>query len=896
MAVDLRSQRRMNAMASSVILTANTRLARVLRQGFDMEQVANGNTVWTPPEILPLNSWLERSWRSWVYVSSSANPIQLLSASQELAIWEDIVDRSDAAGELIQVGPTAEAAAAAWLLSQSWNVPFDTSDWDNARDTEAFRGWANEFQRICKKRNCMSSALLPGFVASKITSGEIPVPSHIQLAGFAQVTPAQEGLFESIRRSHALVEILKPPVREGLAKAVRVKFDDVLQEIQAAARWTRMWLEQEGRSGKSIGIVVPELAKYRSMIERVFAEELHPAGRLSPEKDSSRSFNISAGPTLSEFPLIQCALRIIRLVPWDSIPFDDLTLLLRSPFFAKSQTESAACASLDVQLRRLREPSLTVAEISTAAPQWLKFALDEWTREYQKTSGRQFPSAWSAAFARELRTIGWPGERALNSAEYQTAVAWNTLLSDLAGLDSVTGTLNRSRAVSMIHRLAANRQFQPESEPAPVQILGVFEASGMSFDHLWIIGMHDGVWPRFITPNPFLPLSLQRSLNMPQSSAARELEFTRLMTDQLLESSSHVIVSYPSKDGDADLRLSPLIANLPEVPRIALSLNEDSRHAAQLFATRDIEEIQDSVAPPWIGTTARGGTSLFTFQAACPFQAFSKIRLGVERLESPEAGLSPLDRGILLHEILAGVWKELGTHFTLTSEGPSYVNAVVRDAVESAIRKMYAKKHALHEPRFAAVEQSRLERIVGEWLDLEKKRKPFSVLRTEEERKVNVGGIDLTIRADRIDRLEDGTHVVVDYKTSNHSPKKWDGDRPDDSQLPLYASTTSEALSGVVFGVLKTGEIKFSGLTSSEGILPGVRAATGDAALEHRVYEWRQVLETLAADFRSGKAAASPKNRIQSCRYCGLDSLCRISESKIRDEHDNDFDDEVADD
>jgi probable DNA repair protein len=879
----------MNAMASPVILTANTRLARVLRQDFDMKQLANGNAVWTPPEILPLNSWLERSWRSWVYVSGSANPIQLLSASQELAIWEDIVERSDAGRELIQVAPTAEAAAAAWLLSQSWNVPFDTSDWDNARDTEAFCGWANEFQRICAKRQCISAALLPEFVASMITSGEIPVPPRIQLAGFTQITPVQDRLFESMRRSNAIVEILNPPSLGGIANAARVKFDDMLHEIRAAARWARMRLEKEPRAVNSIGIVVPELSKYRSSIERLFAEELHPGGRMSPERDSSRSFNISLGPTLSEFPLIQCALRIIRMVPSDSIPFDDLTLLLRSPFLAKSQTESAACASLDVQLRRLREPSLTVAEISTAAPQWLKLTLGEWAREYERTGGRQFPSAWSAAFARELRTIGWPGERALNSAEYQTAVAWNTLLSDLAGLDSVTGTVNRSRAVSMLHRLAANRQFQPESEPAAVQILGVYEAFGMRFDDLWIMGMHDGVWPRFTTPNPFLPLKLQRSVNMPQSSAARELEFTRQLTSELFGAASNVVVSYPSKDGDADLRLSPLFAGIPEVPKSALGLNEGAGHAMQLFDTRiHLEQIQDSVAPLWNGVLARGGGSLFTWQAACPFQAFAKIRLGADEMKPAEPGLSPLDRGILLHDVLAGIWKELGTHATLVSEEPSYINAVVHDEVESAIRKMSATKRALHEHRFAAVEQSRLEQLVVDWLELEKQRLPFSVFEIEKERKVNVGGIDVTIRTDRIDRIPDGTLVVVDYKTSLHSPKKWEGDRPDDPQLPLYAATASVPLSGVVFGVLKTGESKFSGLAASDGIIPGIKAATGDAALANRVSEWREVLENLAADFQSGNATVNPKNRNQSCRYCGLDSLCRISESDTLDPNDDD--------
>jgi hypothetical protein len=44
------------------------------------------------------------------------------------------------------------------------------------------------------------------------------------------------------------------------------------------------------------------------------------------------------------------------------------------------------------------------------------------------------------------------------------------------------------------------------------------------------------------------------------------------------------------------------------------------------------------------------------------------------------------------------------------------------------------------------------------------------------------------------------------------------------------------------------------------------------------------VLENLAADFRSGKAAVDPKQPHQTCRICGLDGLCRMRESSLMDE------------
>jgi len=357
-------------MTGPMIITATTRLARVLRQDYDKSQLSTGHKVWIPPEILPISAWLERGWRSWIYLTGTANPVQLLSESQELAIWEDVVAGSDAGRELLQVAPTAEAAASAWLRAQEWRVPFESPDWENSKDTEAFRGWANEFQRNCRKRNCISKAQLPEFVATKIASGEIPVPPHTQLAGFTEFTPVHEHLFESMRRKNAIVEIVKAPDRGGRESAVRVKFGDSVQEIRAAARWARTRLELAAQSKgaePTIGIVVPELSKHRSAIERLFAEELHP-GRTSPDRDSRRAFNISLGPALSEYPLIQSALRILRMEPSDNMPFDDVTILLRSPFIAKAHSEAAASAALDLKLRSRREPELTYSDISAFAP------------------------------------------------------------------------------------------------------------------------------------------------------------------------------------------------------------------------------------------------------------------------------------------------------------------------------------------------------------------------------------------------------------------------------------------------------------------------------------------------------------------------------------------------
>ena len=699
-------------------ITANTRLARVLQQAHDREQIRNGLTVWVAPDILPIGAWMERAWRAWLYSTTSAHPLQLLSPAHERAIWEDIVRQSEAGNELLQTAATADAAFDVFRLLHAWHVPLDAREWRDSRDTEVFRGWAEEFRRVCERRNWLSSARLSEFIAARVASGEIPVPEHIQFAGFAEFTPAQNVFLEALRLKGTHVEVCAAPIRNENGSAVRVGFVDTPQEIRAAARWARMLLE--AGAPPSIGIVVPDLSTYRSPIERLFAEELHPGGRLSPDQDPQRAFNISLGPSFSDYPLIQTALMILRWDP-ESIPFRDVTRMLCSPFIARSQAERIPQALLDVRLRELREPEIGISEIVAHAPEGLKAALNQWKRERSRMPLKQMPSDWASTFSGLLKSIGWPGDRALNSTEYQTTAAWNEMLSEFAGLDSATGLLPHSTALSILQRLAADRQFQPESEPAPIQILGVFEASGMTFDHLWIVGMHDGAWPRSSVPNPFLPLSLQRARNMPQSSPQRELEFTTLLTGQLLASSPDIVLSYPTKDGDADLRPSPLFVSLPEdstgIPMAGKG------HAELLYLSKNEESIPDNNAPTWNGAKSRGGVLIFASQAACPFQAFAKVRLGAQPLESAMPGLSPLDRGILIHDVFHRIWNEFGSHETLMGAEPGYFNAVVHDEVAAAIAQMKMKKRALRQPRFADIEQERLERLVYEWLELEKQRR-----------------------------------------------------------------------------------------------------------------------------------------------------------------------------
>ena len=811
----------------------------------------------------------------------------MLRPSQERAVWEDVVRSSAGGDQLFQVAQTAEAAMGAWNLACAWQLPPDSPEWNDSEDNEAFRRWSGEFLSRCQANGWLSGARLGEFIADRIEDGAIKAPERIAIAGFIETTPVLERLIESLRRRGTDIEV-RPDTAGPSSRAVRIRLIDQAAEVRTAAGWARQGLETARSSGAldyRIGIIVPDLAAYRSRIERVFAEEFHPRGRLAPERDAVRVFNISLGLAMSEYPLVDAALLILGTNP-QTIPLEDAGRLVRCPFISGAPEEHTRRGLLDRQLRRLGETEVGPGEVIAmararaepfACPK-LAVLLARWQDEWSSLPAVQRPSDWASSVSGLLRAMGWPGDRTLSSVEYQTVEAWNELLSELAGLDRVTGSMTLSATLSVLHRMASARQFQPESAPAPIQILGVFESSGLRFDQLWIMGMHDGAWPPSSGPNPFLPFRLQRRFNMPQSSPQRELEFAKRLTGRMLSLAPEVIVSNPDRETDSDLRPSPLFVDLPETSAAELGLFPGVDYAEELRLSSRMETIDDHEAPPWTGSAARGGTAIFSSQAACPFRAFGQLRLGADAHDVAQPGLSARDRGLLIHGVLERVWAQLGSHAGLMSTDENRLAALVRMTAGAVIQEMSTRRRALRHARFAAIEQSRLQRLVTEWLELEKARQPFSVLHREEKRRVRVGGIDIGIRADRVDVLEDGSLVVIDYKTGLNGPSRWEGERPDEPQLPLYAITAESDVSGVFFGTLRVGKVGFRGLAVAEGLVPGVRPNAQHISPDVAIESWWEVLDRLGREFQAGKAAVDPKKPQTTCLHCPLTALCRIND------------------
>jgi probable DNA repair protein len=682
----------------------------------------------------------------------------------------------------------------------------------------------------------------------------------VYLVGFDEFTPQQSALLKWVGETHEF----SLPEYEPATSTVPLR--DSTDELRSAAAWARGHLESNAEA--RIGVIVPDLQRLRSQVERVFSAILHPGLTAPPGR---RAFHISIGAALAEVPMVRAAFQILELGRGD-VPLTLLGMVLRSPFLAGHTIEQSRRALLDADLRKqgfFRIGIKTVRAYAQGCP-LLDAALRNLEYRLEQLPLEQTPSEWSRSFTLLLRAAGWPGDRNLSNEEFQANKAWNNGLSAFATLDLTIGRLSFSKALEHLQQIAQNIVFQPEDQGAPVQVMGLFESSGLRFDHLWVMGLHDEAFPSQARPNPFLPIQLQRAHGLPHSSPARELEVATMLMRRLSTSAPEVVFSYPKQQVDQQLGPSPFLSEfksaefksavIPLLPTWLDSMKSSSR----------LEALADGAAPPVPPDSVQtGGASLLKDMAACYFRAWAIHRAKARPLEEPETGISSRASGTATHTALQLIWEQVQTHHALCL----LTTAEMEEIVDRSVRAGVAKTKGLGR----ALEQKRLQALLMAWLQKEKARQAFTVIESEAEHEILLGRLRIKTRFDRVDQLDDGRHIVLDYKTGVLKPGCWSGDRPDEPQLPLYCVSRDHAIAAAAFAQIRCDAMGFKGLEQEPQILPDLGKMDQGPSLSQQITEWRQVLENLSAEFCSGKARVNPKKT--ACEYCALTALCRVHDT-----------------
>ena len=916
------------AVERVTLVTPNRRLAAYHKREFDRAQLNAGLTVWPTPDILPFPAFVERTWHGLMLRAEPSTRSQLLDSAQSQLLWEQVVRKSAAASVngLMNVAQAARQAASAWTLARAWHLLPAMHKFPLHDDAAMFLAWTQRYHLLCREKLAIDGAEVTDALAEMLAAGvndENLLPMRILTVGFDIVPPQQHHLWRMFAEAGIEVRVIGIERGGPQPKHTRLAFAAETDEVRACAAWARQKLEQD--SCRRVAIVVPDLQVRRSAIARELTDALLPevrAGDASADASRSALFNFSLGLPLGDYALVRDALALLAFSQLRAMPFLAVSALLRSPFIAAAEQEQAARAILDARLRQTAAPEMSLAALRKTLSNDARLqgpagacvrlceqldrvaALADSTltspaRGKSAPPSPSSPPDWSRHFGAVLTAWGFPGERPLDSIDFQVLAKFRDAMASLASLASVQSRMRADEALSQLRRIVADTPFQPEGEnqgEAPIQVLGILESAGQSFDALWVMGLSADAWPLVARPNPFIPAALQRSAGVPEASATASLALDRRITAGWMTSAMEVVVSHltPEEDSlnECDRGASALIADIPlSALTTLLPQGVSVRYAAALQALRVAEPIPDlpmaSLPAP---TAVRGGAVVIRDQAACPFRAFARHRFAAKPLEAPQPGLDAAERGTLLHRVLYLVWAELGDHESLKALDAGGTARVVAAAAKRAVADAHTKGAASLTGHFAAIEQARLVRVVSEWLEYECERAPFVVVEREALRSVALGGLTMELRLDRLDRLADSTHALIDYKTGVAKLASWLGDRPDEPQLPLYYHTAHEEISALAFARVKRGvrgkTFGFEGVSVVEGLLPDVgpieektrRSKHSYASWDELTKAWEVSLAALAAGFVDGDAKVDPKLGGQTCKQCDLQSVCRVAE------------------
>lgn len=883
-------------LKDALILTANQRLASEIDTAFDHSPPATGLPGHVKPEIFAVESWLSRCWRQLVGQGDErALSVSPLSPGQDLLIWKQII-RDDRSALLLKPWATAKAAQAALKTLTLWHVSVSPA-FDCHPDCARFARWLKQYDKHCRREGFANQNRCAEIVLKAFREHRLPKQKLLLAVGFQKIPPLYQALFDQ-----ASYRVSEYRFQGKPGKSWRQEYETTEQEIKAAAHWSKQQLEKN--HDLRIAVIVPDLKARRHQVERLFTAEFEPQYLLPKTPRYQAPFNISAGLKLGETPVIHTALLLFKACRGSLDTLDWLSLL-HSPFLFYQYDFHPVLCDAEIRIRRNGSAQLTSVQLlkilaalnaqEEAIDHWLS-ALT-WLTEKQPLPEQRAPiSEWLELMVQLLEQFQWPGARALDSMEYQQIKRWHRLLDEFSEFSLITGEVTFSSAVRLLDQLIAAIEFQAESARSPIQILGVLEGGGLSFDAIRLLEVTDRNWPPSPAPNPFIPLAVQIEQSMPHANAEKELDFTKRLFAEYLQGAGLVIASYARWEKDQPLQRSRLLDNIPEKTSDANDRDDCSHPYHQLLWNKaDLTDITDNKAPPLAdrGVAVSGGAQVLKNQAACPFKAFAIHRLYATPLEPLTRLIQAADRGVILHRALELIWKKIETLQNLKALEPSSLQETVNRSVTSAVLAQAQRRPDLLSDTLIQLEIERLGKQLTQWLALEMERPSFRIKALEHSVDAEICGIRLKLRIDRVDQLEDGGLLLIDYKSGECGLKQWHGERPDDPQLPLYAvslisNDENDEVVALAFAQINADRQRFVGIGQSRTVAPGITAIDKirgwEMANEWLLLksEWRMTLERLITEFLAGEANVSPRDR-SVCRFCHLGSLCRIKDQRCFD-------------
>lgn len=284
-----------------------------------------------------------------------------------------------------------------------------------------------------------------------------------------------------------------------------------------------------------------------------------------------------------------------------------------------------------------------------------------------------------------------------------------------------------------------------------VAIYGLLEARLQQADLLICSGLNEGTWPQIAQPDPWLAPAIRRYLKLPTLDRNIGLSAHDLATAL---GAKEVLLTRARRDRGGPTVASRFLLRIKALT--AGTLVADNQLLA--FATaldRPVETVPFASRPLPVPDPEQRLVSLsvtdFDQLKSDPYSFYAKRILGLPVLEKVDADASYAWRGSLVHDILEKWFTD--DSCAVDSLVQRANDLLAQESTDPLLRALWQPRISAG-LRWVAKETARL---------MEEECRVVAV--AEQPGSININGITVRGRVDRIDRTADGDLVIIDYKT-----------------------------------------------------------------------------------------------------------------------------------
>jgi hypothetical protein len=221
-------------------------------------------------------------------------------------------------------------------------------------------------------------------------------------------------------------------------------------------------------------------------------------------------------------------------------------------------------------------------------------------------------------------------------------------------------------------------------------------------------------------------------------------------------------------------------------------------------------------------------------------------------------GLDSADWGNYLHVALKQFWEEkIKSWEQLQSIDDDEREKLLKTILHKCFDTVLGERVGDLGGKLRDMEERRALVMLMKWLKIEDTRQPFTIEQVEKAQEVNFCGLNIKIRLDRVDALDNGQLVVIDYKTGTpKSTQVWE-EPLREPQLPLYA-LLDEQIVTIAFAQVHHSRVRYI----TVGALLTKDGKADKSLWADRKQYWQKTLEQLANDFMAGVAVPTGNDEV----------------------------------